>query len=300
MVYLGVSAAVPAYGRGLPSIAVMYRGLVYLFDVGEGTQERLVEAGLSPLRVKVVAVTHMHGDHFLGLAGLLQSMTMGGRREELFVIGPRGLLEYIEIVERLTGHVRSFDIVFREVEEGVVYEDNRVVIKAFRVCHGHVAAYGYVFEEKPRPGRVKLEKLKELGLKPGPYLSRVKRGESVIVNGVLVRPEDVLEEPRPGVRVVYTGDTRPCKTVIDVARGADLLIHESTFLESEASEAHEKGHSTALEAGLVAAKAGVKCLALTHFSARYRELDVFETEARRNFGNCVYAARPLLIHPLRL
>ncbi len=296
VVYLGVGGAAPAWGRGLPSLAVVWEGSVYLFDVGEGTQGRLVEAGLSALKVKVIAVTHLHGDHFFGLPGLLQFMTLSGRRERLVVIGPRGLLDYIVEAERVTGHRRSFDIEFRRVSPGVVHRGDGFEIIAFPVCHGGVESYGYIVRLAASYS-VDVEKLRRLGLRPGPYLSRLKRGEVVVVEGRRLEPRDVLVLKRPELRIVYTGDTRPCDSVVEAARGATLLIHDATFSESEAREAEEKGHSTALEAARVASSAGVEWLALIHYSARYRDVNILVAEASRLHPR-VYAPEPYTIHPL--
>ncbi len=296
VVYLGVGGAAPAWGRGLPSLAVVHEGDVYLFDVGEGTQGRLVEAGLSVLKVKVVAVTHLHGDHFFGLPGLLQFMTLSGRRDRLVVIGPRALLDYILEAERVTGHRRSFDIEFRAVSPGVVYREDEFEIAAFPVCHSGVESYGYVVKLAASYS-VDAERLRRLGLRPGPYLSRLKRGETVVVAGRRLEPRDVLVLKRPELRIVYTGDTRPCDTVVEASRGATLLVHDATFSESEAEEARAKGHSTALEAARVASNAGVEWLALIHYSARYRDTSILTSEASRVHPR-VYAPEPYMVHAL--
>ncbi len=299
IVYLGVGGAAPFMDRGLPSIALVYRGSIYLFDVGEGTQERLTVAGLSPLRVRALFITHAHGDHFFGLPGLIQFMTLSSRREKLVIVAPRSIEEYVQQAERSTRHIRSFEIEFVRLCSGLVYRDENITVKAYPVCHGNIEAYGFVIAEHPRPGRVRVEKIQQLGIRPGPFISRLRRGEAVVVNNVVLKPEDILEPPRPGFKVVYTGDTRPCLTTVENARNADLLIHDSTFDAREEMEAKEKGHSTAREAALVAKLAGVKCLALMHFSSRYRLLSKLVREASRMM-QCVYAAEPYLIHVLRL
>ena len=296
VVYLGVSASAPSRGRGLPAIAVVVDGHVYLFDVGEGTQARLQEAGLSIHRVRAIFVTHLHGDHFFGLPGLLQFAALSDRREALTIVGPAGLEEFIAVADRVTRHVRPFGLVYRRVSSGVVYSDERVVVEAFRVCH-YGEAYGYKIYTKPKL-KLRLDKLRELGLKPGPFLSRLKRGEAVEVGGLTLRPEDLFEAKPPEAIVVYTGDTRPCITTIEAARRADLLIHDATFSHRDAREALEKRHSTAREAALVARLAGVSCLALFHISARYGRVEHLVEEARSVGLECVYAAEPLETHVL--
>ncbi len=299
IIYLGVGASAPVPGRGLASIALIYKGSIYLFDVGEGTQERLVALGLSPLRIRAVFITHLHGDHFFGLPGLLQFMTLSSRKAKLSIIAPKGIEDYIANAERVTGHLRSFDIDFVDVKSGLVYRDENINVYAYPVCHGSIRAYGFVVEEHPRPGRVRVDRLEQLGVKPGPFISRLRRGESVIVNNIVLKPEDVIEPPRRGFKIVYTGDTRPCITTVENAREADLLIHDATFSSSEVNEAREKGHSTVREAALVARLAKAKCLALIHFSARYRDVYLLAREAS-SLMSCAYAAEPQLLHVIRL
>ena len=298
IVYLGVSAAAPAHGRGLPSLLVEVEGRGYLFDVGEGTQARLQDAGISIHGINAVFVTHLHGDHFFGLPGLLQFMTLSGRTRPLTIVGPRALAEYILCAERATSHLRSYEIIFRRVSGGVVYSDDLVIVEAFPVCHS-IESYGYKLYTRPKL-RVNVEKLRSLGLKPGPYLSRLRKGEPVVVDGRLLRPEDVLEVEPPRVTIVYTGDTRPCITTVEAARSATLLVHDSTFSEIHAEEAREKKHSTAREAGIVARLAGAECLALFHISARYRDPGILVEEARRGGARCVYAAAPYMLHAVDL
>ncbi len=300
LVFLGTSAGVPTKRRWLPSIAFIYRGRVLLMDCGEGCQYRLQEAGISPLRIDYIAITHLHGDHFLGLLGLLQTMTMNNRRQELHVYAPCGLTRLLEDAFDASGHKPAFPLKFICLEDGLEATLwNKVSLRAFRVDHGGIEAYGFVLTEAKRPGKLRVEVLKKLGLEPGPYLAELRRGRAVVVKGVRLTPEMVFEEPRRGVKLVYTGDTKPCRRVLEEARGADVLIHDSTFDSRMSVEAHEQGHSTASDAGMVASEARVGLLVLTHFSSRYRSVSHMVVEAKRYHPHVV-AAEDLMKLVIRL
>ncbi len=275
---LGSSAAVPMRGRGLACNALSYRGSVLLLDVGEGCQHRLIEAGVSLHRVELVAVTHAHGDHVYGLPGLLQSMSMAGRTRPLTVVGPRQAIDVVRAVIEAGPSRPTFEVRLVEARDGLVVEAGGLRVRAFPVRHT-VPAYGYVVEEPPRR-KLRVELLRRLGLRPGPWLSRLREGEPVSVAGVRLHPGDVFEEVG-GFKLVYTGDTMPCGRVVEEARGAAVLVHDSTFTSRHAERAYEEGHSTALDAAAAAREAGARLLVLTHFSARYDDVGEHVREARR-------------------
>lgn len=298
LVFLGTSAAVPAAGRGLPGLGVVYRGSVVLLDAGEGTQARLRECGLSPLRVAAVLVTHLHGDHVFGLPGLLQSMAMLGRRSLLVVAGPRGLRRFLEEAAVATYWLPPYPLWVVELGPGgSLVLPNGFLARAFPVAH-RVPALGYRLVEPARKPRVDLGRARRLGVS-GPLLGRLQRGEPVeLPGGRLVRPEEVLVE-RPRAVIVYTGDTAPTESVVEAARGASVLVHDATFTSDMAAEAHAQGHSTARDAAEAARRAGVGVLVLTHFSARYEDARPLVDEARRLFPR-TYAAVDCGRLPLRL
>jgi len=298
LVFLGTSAAVPTRSRGLPGIALVYRGSIVVMDCGEGTQAALTRAGLSPLRVEAVLVTHLHGDHVFGLPGLAQSMAMLGRRRPLLVAGPPGVYGFLREAFRYTRWLPPFPLYVAELEPGdTLALPSGLRVEAFPVDHT-VPALGYRVEEPRRKPRVDLEQARRLGLEPGPLLGRLQRGEPVRVGGRLVRPEDVLVE-RPRAVIVYTGDTRPAETVVEAARGATVLVHDSTFASDMAEEAHAQGHSTALDAARAAREAGARLLVLFHISARYESPGPLLREARRVHPATV-AAEDLAKLPLRV
>ena len=286
--------------RGLPGLVVARRGSLVLLDAGEGTQRALTEAGLSPLKIDAVLITHLHGDHVFGLPGLLQSMGMLGRRRLLLVAGPPGLKGFLEDMARATRWVPPYPLVVAELGpwERIVLP-NGFTVTAFPVEHT-VPSLGYRLAEPPGRPRVDIEAARRLGVAEPRLLARLQRGEPVRSpsTGRLVEPREVLREPRRAV-IVYTGDTAPARSVVEAARGADVLVHDSTFPGWMAGEAHEQGHSTALDAAMAAREAGARILVLTHISARVEDPWVLVREARR-LHPWVVAAADLARLPLRL
>jgi ribonuclease Z len=294
LVILGSSAAVPTKFRGLPSIAIVHRGNIILLDAGEGTQSALTRAGLSPLKVEAVLVTHLHGDHFFGLPGLLQSMGMLGRKTPLLVAGPKGLYSFLREAFKASRWLPGYPLYIVELEAGEKLSlPSGWIVETFPTCHT-IESIGYRLVEPPRKPKLNMELLKRLGLKPGPYLSKLREGKPVSVNGVTLRPEEVFVE-QPRATIVYTGDTKPCETVVKAARNATVLIHDSTFTSDMAREAYEQGHSTAADAARIAAEAGVELLVLFHISARYEDPTPLLNEAKRYHRNTIVAEDMLKI-----
>ena len=280
--FLGTSASVPTPTRSLPCIAVRRRGELLLFDCGEGAQRQMMLAGVGFSRRMRVFITHLHGDHVLGLAGLLQTMSLMGREDKLSIYGPRGLAEFIEALERALNFTPGYEVEVVEVDEGLVCRGEGYEVRAARVEHG-VPALAYALIEDPRPGRFMPERARELGVPEGPLWKQLQRGEPVEVDGRVVRPEEVMGPPRRGLKLAYSGDTAFCEAMVRLAEGADLLIHEATFDDSLADRATEEGHSTASQAAEVARLAGVKRLILTHISPRYQDASILLSQASRVF-----------------
>lgn len=287
--FLGTAAARPTVGRNVSALSVQREGDIMLFDCGEGTQRQMMRYGTG-FTLSAIFITHMHADHFLGLTGLLRTLGLQGRTEALPIYGPRRSGRVLEQAVHLGMDRVSFPVTVREVEPGERVERGDWGIEAFAVQHG-VRAVGYALQEDDRLGRFDVEKARALGVPEGPSFGRLHRGESVeSTDGQMVHPDDVVGAARPGRRVVYTGDTRPAASVLEAARGADLLIHDATFLREDAERAHETHHSTAEGAATLARDAGARQLALTHLSARYAELPhLAEAEARAVFPNTVAA-----------
>ena len=289
MIFLGTGGSWPTVKRNVSAIAVKRGGEILLFDCGEGTQRQIQRSGLSYMQIKSIFISHFHGDHFLGLPGLIQTMQLNDRKEPLTIYGPRGISRIVEIVKNLGYFRPSYEIVGKDVDEGDEIRFDGYSVRPFRVEH-NVPALGYVLEEDMRPGRFNKKKALELGIPEGPLFGRLQRGESIkLKDGRVITPDMVLGPPRPGRKVVYTGDTKPCNKVVEFARNADLLIHDATFLSDLEDVAIEYGHSTARQAAEIAKEANVDRLVLTHISPRYLDDRAIEKEAKNIFENSIVA-----------
>ena len=277
--FAGTAGSVPSARRGLPALLLRAGGDRLLFDCGEGTQQQLLRSiGLPEL--DAVFITHYHLDHWLGLLGMVKTFDLRSRDRPLTLYGPPGLRTLIEGMRPVIGRT-GYRLSLVELEPHEEVRLGGYLVAAFPVEH-RIPAYGYAFVEDDRPGRFDADAARVLGVPEGPAFGRLQRGEEV--GGV--RPEQVVGPVRPGRRIVISGDTRPCQTTEVYAHGADLLVHEATFLEDERARARETAHSTAGQAAELAKDAGVRLLALTHLSTRYFPRDVRD-EARATFPGTV-------------
>lgn len=283
--FAGTGGSVPSSRRGLPAVLIRRGGEHMLFDCGEGTQRQLIKSvGLADL--DSVFITHFHADHWLGLPGMLKSFALRERTQSLSVYGPRGLMGLMEQMRFVYGRLPYALNVIELAPAETVARDG-YLIGAIPVRHKGEACYGYALVEETRPGHLDPELAQRLGVRPGPDFGRLQRGE--VVDGVT--PEQVLGAVRPGRKVVISGDTAPCESLIVAAHESDLLVHEATFAEEEAERARRTSHSTARQAAEVAREAQVRMLALTHISSRYpggelreQAREVFpQTEAPRDY-----------------
>ena len=280
--FAGTGASVPAARRGLPAMLARLDGDRLLFDCGEGTQRQLLRSvGLADL--DAVFLTHHHADHWLGLPGMLKTFDLRGREKPLDVFGPPGTQRLLSSMSGIWGRV-AYDLRVTDVDAGDAIEFDGYDVEAFNVRH-RGRAFGYAIVEPERPGRFDAGRAAALGVAPGPDFGRLQAGETV--GGV--SPGDVIGEARPGRRVVLSGDTAPCDMVRESARGADVLVHEATFLQEDAARAAETDHSTARQAAEVGRETGVGLLVLNHLSSRYPPRLVLE-EAREVFER-VHVAR---------
>ncbi len=286
--FLGTAAARPTVGRNVSSLVVQREGELMMFDCGEGTQRQMMRYGAG-FALEDIFFSHLHADHFLGVIGLLRTMGLQGRDTPIRLWGPpRGAAILREAVHLGVERV-PFEIVIEELAPGDRVSRGDYDIVAYATRHGH-GSIGFALVEHDRKGRFHIERARELGVPEGPLFGQLHRGIAVEVDGRIVRPEDVVGSPRPGRSVVYTGDTRPARETIEIARDADLLIHDATFGEDEADRAQVTGHSTAREAASVAKEANVARLCLTHISSRYAENPRdLEREARHVFRSTVVA-----------
>jgi ribonuclease Z len=285
VVFLGTSASAPTAGRAPTALLVRRGGDRLLFDCGEGTQRQLMRSTLGLPDLEAIYLTHYHADHTLGLPGLLKTFALRGREVPLTVFGPPGLRELFNDLRRVFGKV-AYPLETIEVRPGEALDRDGYRILVFPVHHG-VSAVGYAVDEPDRPGEFDSVAADALGIPFGPERGALQRGESVTLpDGTAVTPDAVIGTARKGRRVVITGDTAPSETVRVLAEGADLLVHEATFSEDELARAEETLHSTARQAAEVAAAAGVRLLALTHFSPRYFGPELLD-EARAVFASTV-------------
>ena len=285
VVFLGTSASVPTAQRAPTALVVRRGGDRLLFDCGEGTQRQLLRSSVGLVELREVFVSHFHADHYLGLPGMLKTFALRGRNLPLTVYGPPGLTDLFASLRRIFGRL-TYPLELVELEPGDVLEREEYNLVTFPVAHG-VQALGYALVEHPRPGRFDVETADALGVPPGPERGLLQAGESIeLPDGRTVTPDEVLGAPRPGRRVVLAGDTAPSPTVREAARGAEVLVHEATFLDDERDRARETAHSTALEAAELARDSEVALLALTHLSNRYFGPEVAR-EARTIFPETV-------------
>ncbi|MDO5843783.1 MAG: ribonuclease Z [Methanocorpusculum sp.] len=269
--FLGTAGALPAPNRN-PSCILIRRGSeILLFDCGEGAQQQMMRAKTG-FTVNAIFVTHWHADHYLGIFGLVETMSFSGRTEPLTIYGPRGVEAFVETVKTLTPKI-PFNLTGIEVSDGDVTIFNGYSVAAFKTYHG-MESVGYILEEDMRPGRFDRETAIALGVKPGPLFGKLQHRNSVEIERdgrkITITPNQVVGEMRYGRKIIYTGDTRPVKNKNDLLSNADLLIHEATFDEEDGLErAKEVWHSTAKEAGEIATVLKPKILALVHISSRY-------------------------------
>jgi len=298
--FLGTSGALPAPQRN-PSCILIRRGSdTILFDCGEGAQQQMMRAKTG-FGIDAIFVTHWHADHFLGIFGLIETLSFMGRSEPLPIYGPEWVYEFVEIARTVNRRAARFPIRGIRLEHGSVVPFEGYTVRAF-ATHHCIAGLGYVLQEHDRPGRFNRERAIELGVPPGPLFGRLQRGETIHIERdgreIRVRPGDVMGEPRPGRKVVYTGDTRPLHHLsehVKMLRDADLLIHDATFDDQESRRAREVLHSTAGEAGEAASALDTRMLALMHISSRYTSTANHIRDAKKSYGGDVIAPADLTV-----
>jgi len=315
LIILGSSAAIPVRERNLSSTALKYKNEILLFDCGEDLQRNLIEAGLKLNKPLKILISHFHGDHIIGLPGLLFRFGLISRTAPITIFGPRNLFLYLFVHRKVLGLKANYPLRIVEIdndnkkliifetldseipseekllEDNVIFENDKYVLKYTEVDHS-VLAFAYSFVEKPRYGKFKPERANELGIPESRLWKKLQEGEIIEFEGKKIDPlkEGIVDPKRPGRKVTYSGDTVPCESLIELGKNSDVLIHEATFAKELSDIAIEKKHSTSVDAAIDAKKMGAKQLILTHISSRYQEdaIKLLE-EAKEIFPNTLLA-----------
>jgi ribonuclease Z len=290
VIFLGTAGSVPTVERSLPAVLIKRQNEQLMFDCGEGVQRQMIKAKAGFHKKTKIFISHMHGDHVLGLPGLLQTMALMDRQKKIEIYGPEGVKQFLECAREILQFGLTFPVEIYEIcDAGVVCEEEDYIVEAAKSNHG-VTSLAYAFVEKPRPGKFYPEKARALGVPEGELWSRLQHGDKVkLSNGQVINPNDVMGSPRQGRKIVYTGDTRPFKGFAKFAAGADLVIHESTFDDALSEKAEVDGHSTPSQAAQQAKRAKAKKLVLVHISARYVDAGLLLEQAQKVFKNTLVA-----------
>lgn len=290
IIFLGTAGSVPTLKRSLPSLIVQRKNEQLMFDCGEGIQRQMLKANTGFHRRMKIFISHLHGDHVLGLPGLLQTMALMDRQWKLQVYGPEGIAHFLQCVKETLQFGLTYPVEINEISgQGVICKEKEYIIEA--IGSNHVTkGLAYILTEKHRPGKFFPEKAIALGIPEGDLWSKLQRGGRIkLPNGKTVKPEEVMGPPRKGRKIVYTGDTRPIKGFSKFAHEADLIIHDATFDDTLAEKAAEDGHSTPSQAAEEASKAKAKMLILNHISARYLDTNLLLEQAKKVFKNTIIA-----------
>ena len=315
LIILGSSAAIPIKKRNLSSIALRYKNHIILFDCGEDLQRRFIQAGLKFNKPLKILISHFHGDHIIGLPGLLFRFSLTDRSAPLTILGPPNLFLYLYLHRKILGLKANYPITIVEIDhfnnlitqyEGldseepvkkielknkIIHDEQRYYLKYDLVNHS-VLTYAFAFVEKPRYGKFNPERARDLGIPESRLWKKLQAGENVEYNGKNVDPvkEGIVGPERRGRKITYSADTAPCEALIELGKDSDIIIHEATFSKHLAETAEERKHSTSVDAANDALQMNAKQLILTHISSRYQEdaLKLLE-EAKKIFPNTILA-----------
>ncbi|MDN5217429.1 ribonuclease Z [Fulvivirgaceae bacterium BMA12] len=288
---LGANSAKPAYNRNQTSQLLTVQNELFLIDCGEGTQLQLGHYKTKISRIRHIFISHLHGDHFFGLIGLISTMHLQRRTTDLNLYGPPGLGEIITMQLKVSGTVLSYPLHFNEInpqKPSCVFENDKITIQTIPLIH-RIPCVGFLFREKPKPHRIIKEKIqKEFSLLD---MVALKNGEDIKgENGdIIYKNGDFTLPPKKSRSYAYCSDTRYHEGIVDQIKGVDLLYHEATFLSDREQRATETFHATAQQAALIAKKAEVGKLLIGHYSSRYKDITPFQTEAQQVFENTILA-----------
>ena len=282
---LGNNSAVPAFDRHPTSQVVTMNGNLFLVDCGEGTQIQMINYKIRRSRISHIFISHLHGDHYFGLVGLINSFGLLGHLQDLHVYAPSPLQEIIEWQLKVASTTLPYQLFFHTIhKEEILVDEEKFTIKCFPTNH-RIECYGFCFHEKKKPRKLNPEKAKQYDI-PAVFYERLKNGEDYIQkDGAVVKNEWVTEEASPGKTYAFCADTKYDESIIPHIQNADLIYHETTYLDALQQRAADRFHTTTRQAALIAKKAGVKKLLIGHFSSKYDTLEEFETEAKEIFLN---------------
>ncbi len=287
IVFLGTSSMVPTKERNHSGIFLSYENVGMLVDCGEGTQRQLKIAGIRPSKVNKILITHWHGDHTLGVPGLLQTLGKSEYEDTLEIYGPKGTKKIIDGIFEMYVLEEKLDYKVKDIDENVFFKSDSYKLEALEMDH-RIKCLGFSFVENEKR-KILTDKIKKFGVPFGPMIGKLQSGLSVTYKGKTIKPDDVSERVK-GRKISILGDTRPCNNAVKLAEDADIMICEATYLHDLLDKAEEFKHMTAREAALLAHKANAKKLILTHFSQRYKDTDLIRQEAKEFFNNveCAY------------
>ncbi len=287
IIFLGSGGSIPTEKRRHPAILLRHEAYNILFDAGESVQMRIEPYGIN--RKMVIFCSHRHPDHTIGLVGLLLRFSLLGRQKPLDIFGPKDLIPWVRMAQEAIHIGTSFPTTVYGVENGFVWEQDEMKVRAFEVSHRGLAL-GFAFSYQRTRGKFLPEKARALGVPKGALWGKLASGETIFLDdGRRISPHDVTLSPGHGLKIVYSGDTRPCDNTRTAAKDADILIHEAMYTEEHGTLAEERGHSTAKQAAEIAAMSNVRLLILTHYSPRYYDGASILEEAREVFPTTILA-----------
>ncbi len=292
LVFLGTSAAMPTENRGMTCICLVLDKEILMFDAGEGAQVSFLKSKIGWNKKMKIFVTHLHGDHVVGILGLLQTMSLQNRTESIDIYGPKGIEDFMAANLKVLNFGLTFPVRIMMIKEGLVLDDESYTIYCCEAEHS-IPAYSYVFHEKDKPGKFYLEKAKALGIPEGKLWHELQSGKEINLGNKIIKPSEVVGEKRPGKKIGISGDTRPTKKLEEFFKNCDYITFDSTYSDELKEKARENFHSTTKEAAELAKKANVSNLILTHFSARYDDTEILVKEAQ-TIHHSVIAAKDLL------
>jgi len=280
--FLGTGAAKPSLERSSSGILISTEKATILLDCGENIQIQMIKARRKLMKIQLIIISHLHGDHFFGLPGLLQTMDLLKRKEEITIVGPKNLLKFINLVTEITNPI-NYPIRFKSIEDNHEYIHEDLEIRHVKVEHS-IDTYATLIRKKFETGKFLPNKAIKLQIPKGELWGKLKQGKNVTLDdGVLVNPLDVTEKPPPPMSIVYSSDTKPCDNIRDLSKDAFVLIHDSTYSTDDSEIAEIAFHSTIKDACEIAEIANVKNLFLTHISSRYKDSKSLQEEARKYF-----------------